>query len=234
MTRDPMRIDPRLFGGAGPTVSAVRPDTRAPMWAHVLVGRRRVARAPLTAIGRLGLTVGAAWTPRLEADVALATETLRAKLRAVRLLAVRARTRAELLERLRRAGFGGVAAGAAIDELEAARVVDDAALARDVAARALDGGQGEEGARHRVESRGIDEEGAAGAVAHAAAETGEDEQQRADRVADELAARIAPGLDAAARYRRVMGGLARRGFGEDVAESAARRTSGAPPEMGDG
>src|SRR5215213_3325925 len=116
---------------------------------------------------------------------------------ALRLLTTRARTRAELRQRLEDRGFEAAAVAETLDRLERVGLVDDAALARTVA----------EG---RAE-RGVD----APAIA---AET------RADRCREVAEARLAQlaGLPAPTQLRRLASYLARRGYPPELAESVAR------------
>ena len=79
---------------------------------------------------RLGLEVGAEWAPAEAATAEAGGERERAREAALRLLAVRARSRRELLDRLRRKGFPAGVAGPVVADLVDVGLVDDRAFAR--------------------------------------------------------------------------------------------------------
>jgi regulatory protein len=155
------------------------------------------------------------------------TSTATAKDRALGLLAVRWRSRAELRSRLRRAGFELPEIETALEDLEAAGLVDDerfaAELVRDRAGRRL---AGPRAIRAALREKGV----SADATERAMAEVEGDERERALRLAETRASRLA-GLAPEAAYRRLVGLLQRRGYGFDLARWAAtqalrERTSG--------
>jgi regulatory protein len=140
-----------------------------------------------------------------------------AKDRALRLLGVRWRSRAELQQRLRLAGFAPEEIDEAIQDLDRAGLVDDARFARAVVAdRAGRRLAGDREIRTTLRQRGIAEDTAAAAMA-----TAGDESERALDLARKQAARLG-GLDPAAAFRRLHGLLLRRGFGPGVARDACR------------
>jgi len=140
-----------------------------------------------------------------------------AKDRALGLLAVRWRSRAELERRLRGAGFEPDEVRSAIADLESAGLVDDARFAREVVA---DGAgrrlAGDRAVRYALRVKGVSAE-----VADQAMEAAGDEAERALALARKRAGRLADSPPDAA-YRRLLGLLVRRGFGPSVAREACR------------
>jgi regulatory protein len=139
--------------------------------------------------------------------------------RALGLLAVRQRSRRELERRLSQAGFDEVQIQDSIRRLQAVGLVDDEAFARSVAEHAL--GHRLEGRRvvaRRLAQAGVDPELAREVLG----DTGEDEQERADRLAEQRASRLR-GLAPDRAFQRLQAFLVRRGYGFDVARRAASR-----------
>jgi regulatory protein len=140
-----------------------------------------------------------------------------AKDRALRLLGVRWRSRAELQQRLRMAGFAPEEIDEAIQDLDRVGLVDDARFARAVVAdRAGRRLAGDREIRAVLRQKGIAEDTAATAMAAAG-----DESERALDLARKRAARLG-GLEPAAAFRRLHGLLLRRGFAPRVAQDACR------------
>jgi regulatory protein len=139
--------------------------------------------------------------------------------RALRLLAVRPRSRRELEVRLRRAGFELAEVDEELIRLEAVGLVDDEAFARELA-------------RHHVISRRSGRRAIVGALAakgvsrevieEAVAGLGEDEDERALGLARERASRLA-GLPPDKAFGRLSSVLMRRGYDPQTAREAARR-----------
>jgi regulatory protein len=140
-----------------------------------------------------------------------------AKDRALRLLGVRWRSRAELETRLAGAGFGPQEIAQALDDLERTGLVEDGRFARELvrdhAARRLSG--------DRAIRSALRQKGVAGQVAEAALQEAGDEAIRARALADRRAARMA-GLDPDAAFRRLVGLLVRRGYPPGLAREASR------------
>jgi regulatory protein len=140
-----------------------------------------------------------------------------AKDRALRLLGVRWRSRAELHHRLRLAGFAPEEIDDAMQDLDRVGLIDDARFARAVVAdRAGRRLAGDREIRSVLRQKGIAEDTAAAAMAAAG-----DESERALDLARKRAARLS-GLDPAVAFRRLHGLLLRRGFGPQVARDACR------------
>src|SRR5262245_10425913 len=87
------------------TIERVSIDKASPLWAWVVVSRRRVAQAPASKIEELRLHAGVPWDDALRDRVNAATRVLKAKLKAVVLLKARALTSSQLAAMLNRKGF---------------------------------------------------------------------------------------------------------------------------------
>ncbi len=134
--------------------------------------------------------------------------------RAIRLLAASDKTRAELRERLTRAGLDATSVDTALDTLAAKRLLSDERVARNIAA---DQGVSRALNRHRLEQRGLDA---------SAAECGPRDARRALAAARAIAARLPASLPPQARWRRLLASLARRGFDEEQATLGAESVLG--------
>jgi regulatory protein len=142
--------------------------------------------------------------------------------RALGLLAVRQRSRRELERRLVQAGFESDAVDAELDRLEHVGLIDDAAFAAAVVESRMGArGESRRAVGIKLQQAGVDREVARAALDDAP----EDEQDRADRLAETRARRVA-GLDPATGFARVSGFLMRRGYPPAVARQAARRALG--------
>jgi regulatory protein len=138
---------------------------------------------------------------------------------ALRLLTTRARTRAELRQRLEDRGFEAAAVAETLDRLELVGLVDDGALAETVAEGRAERGLDAPAIAAELRDRGVDP-----AVAERAAQAAVPAEDRADRCRQVAAARLAQlaGLPAPTQLRRLASYLARRGYPPDLAESVAR------------
>ena len=140
-----------------------------------------------------------------------------AKDRALRLLAARWRSRAELEQRLRQAGFEQGEVVEALEDLGRAGLIDDERFAQAVVAdRAVRRLSGDRHIRAVLRQKGVADE-----VTEVAMLAAGDESDRALALARRRAGRLA-GIDPAAAYRRLYGVLLRRGFGPPVAREACR------------
>ena len=142
--------------------------------------------------------------------------------RALGLLAVRQRSRRELERRLVQAGFEPDAVNAELDRLGHVGLIDDAAFAAAVVESRM--GARRESRRAvgiKLQQAGVDRQVALAALDEAP----EEEQDRADRLAQTRARRVA-GLDPTTGFARVSGFLMRRGYPPAVARQAARRALG--------
>jgi regulatory protein len=142
--------------------------------------------------------------------------------RALGLLAVRQRSRRELECRLVQARFDRDAVDAELERLELVGLIDDEAFARAVVeSRMGSRGESRRAVAANLQRAGVDREVAGAALDEAP----EEEQARADRLAETRAARVS-GLDSATGFARVSGFLMRRGYPPGVARQAARRALG--------
>ncbi len=138
------------------------------------------------------------------------SEDAKARAAALRLLARRARTRADLMYRLRRKGFSSAAIEATLDELARAGYVDDLEYARERMDDLLRRSRyGSLGLVSRLVKNGIEPELAETAVAERLREV--DEREWARQLATERLAEL-PELDADTTRRRLFSYLSRRGF----------------------
>jgi regulatory protein len=178
----------------------------------VTVGRR-------AAVGRRRVQPGGA--APLDPDRAASADAAHAA--ALRLLTARSRTRAELRRRLEERGYEPAAVAEAMARLERVGLVDDAALAADVAqgraARGLDAAA----IALELRDRGVDPE-----VAERAARAAVPDELRADRCRQVAEARLAQlaGLPPATQLRRLAAYLARRGYPGELAEAVSRELVG--------
>ena len=138
---------------------------------------------------------------------------------ALRLLTTRARTRAELRQRLAQRGFEAAAVAETLERLERVGLVDDVALAGAVAEGRAERGLDAPAIAAELRDRGVDP-----AVAERAAQAAVPAEDRADRCRQVAQARLAQlaGLPAPTQLRRLASYLARRGYPPELAESVAR------------
>jgi regulatory protein len=138
---------------------------------------------------------------------------------ALRLLTTRARTRAELRQRLEGRGYEAAAVAETLDRLERVGLVDDAALAQTVAEGRAERGLDAPAIAAELRDRGVDPD-----VAERAAVSAVPAEVRGDRCRQVAEARLAQlaGLPAPTRLRRLAAYLARRGYPSELAEAVAR------------
>jgi regulatory protein len=142
--------------------------------------------------------------------------------RALRLLAVRDRSRREMERRLLQAGFEPEAVAGELERLDVAGLLDDERFARAlVEAQVVGRGAGRRAARDALLAKGVSRDLAERAVADAAG-TPEDEEARAEALARRRA-RTLGSVDPAAAFRRLHGLLVRRGYDPGMARTVATR-----------
>jgi regulatory protein len=140
--------------------------------------------------------------------------------RALRLLAVRPRTRRELQTRLVRAGFDPHQVASELDRLEEVGLVDDARFAVEFAEHALDRRlEGRRAVAAGLAAKGVDRRLIDEALQAA---SGDDDGDRLARLARARAGRLAT-LPPEAAYRRLVSFLVRRGHEPGAARAAAAR-----------
>jgi regulatory protein len=152
----------------------------------------------------------------------------------LRLLTQRARSRSELAVALRKRGIPDDAAGAVLDRFTEVGLVDDAALASSVAGAAHEErGLARRAVAARLRQRGLAEQDVRDAVA--TIDTASERAQALRLVRKRLPATA--GLEPAARVRRLVGLLARKGYSPNVAYAVVRDVlseAGAEVETFDG
>ncbi len=216
-----------------PSIVRVRVPGRLPEMRLLVLddGRRLYVDAEQAA--RHGLAPGESLDSDLLADLEERDAYLRGRQKALRLLAVRPRTAAELRGRLRQYGIPETQARAVLRDLAAAGYLDDLAFARVwVAARTASRPRGVVRLRWELREKGV----AASLIEQAIREAagGDDlpaaEEQRARALVERRArtyARLAP----EARLRRVAGLLRRRGFTSGTIARLLRSVGRSGPDL---
>lgn len=217
------RESPRLFKGDVPLITSVTREDESSPWAVIKAAGLRLGSVPFAQAAALGVVPGAAWTGDLLRSVARATLVLRAKLKAVKLLGIRARSAAELRERLVRL-FEAPVVDEAIEELKREKLLDDAGLAAQLVEKDTALGRSSLLIERRLSSRGLE---------RGTNQPPQGELERAIAAARNRAARLPESLGAAARYQRLLAALARLGYDEETAREAAATVLGPVPEHGD-
>lgn len=139
--------------------------------------------------------------------------------RALRLLAVRPRSRRELEVRLRRAGFEPAEVDEELIRLEVVGLVDDEAFARELARHhVISRRSGRRAVVEALAARGVSRQ----VIEEVVAGLGQDEDGRALELARERASRLA-GLAPDRAFGRLSSLLMRRGYDPQTARDAARR-----------
>jgi regulatory protein len=207
------------------TITAILPVARPAGRFAVLVDGAEAAVLSLEAIERLGLAVGRSVAGRREA-IALEAARVRTYDRALNLLAVRARSSAELARSLIGKGEEKPHVDWAIARLQEQGLLDDAAFARAFTrARVVGAKQSSRRVQQDLARRGV-----ARAVGQEAIEQVLDEEGVDQRALVEAAARkklrSLAGLDPAVRRRRLYGYLARRGYELDDIREVMRSLGG--------
>lgn len=135
----------------------------------------------------------------------------------LRLLTVRARTRSELAGQLTKRGYPEDVSARVLDRLAQVGLVDDQDFAEQwVRSRRVNAGKGKRALASELHTKGLDDEVIAGVLADIDADS---ERARAEQlVADKLRReRLTDESDDAKVARRLVGMLARRGYGQSLA-----------------
>jgi regulatory protein len=141
--------------------------------------------------------------------------------RALRLLSVRSRSRAELRWRLIRAGHEPNEVESAVADLEGLGLVDDERFARELAEAKRRRGMGRRAGLAALREKGVDREVAERVVGDL---NPEDETDRATQLAQSRMSRLSDVRPDVAR-RRTVGYLVRRGYEPAIAADAVRRAA---------
>lgn len=186
----------------------------------VAVDGAHVATLSLEAIERLQLSVGAVVDERLAAALSRETSIVATYDRALNMIALRARSSAELRRLLVRKGEVPEHVDVAIDRLLRASFLDDASFARQFArSKALGAGLSRRRVQQELARRGVAREVADAAIAEVFAEEAVDEEGTLERVARKKLKTLER-LDPAVQRRRLYSFLARRGYdGDDIART---------------
>ncbi|MFE7801962.1 recombination regulator RecX [Nocardia sp. NPDC057440] len=138
-----------------------------------------------------------------------------AKDASLRLLAVRARSRAELAQRLAAKGFTPEVTEAALDRLAEVGLINDAAFAEEwVHARHTFSGKGKQALARELRRKGVAPSDSAPALD---AITSDDEESRAVELVRRKLRSMPADLDRDKAIRRLVGMLARRGYNQSTA-----------------
>jgi regulatory protein len=135
----------------------------------------------------------------------------------LRLLTARARTRAELTAQLAKRGYPDDVSAEVLDRLADVGLIDDEDFAEQwVRSRRMHAGKGKRALAAELRTKGVDDEVIADALADIDADA---ERTRAEQlVADKLRReRLTDEADDAKVARRLVGMLARRGYGQSMA-----------------
>jgi SOS response regulatory protein OraA/RecX len=208
-------------------ISSIEVDARDPNLRSIKVNGRTVARLSASDVQQLRLRAGMDWSASLQAMVAATVQAAKARALALAMLARRALSSAEVVDRLQRKGISSSLAEQIARQLERDRWIDDELLARQVVESAMSRGPvASQALLDRLERRGI--------ASSLAADVVKESLRRADPGADAaaMANRLARsnskgGPQAVAR--RVAAALSRRGFDADAIDEALR-AAGLMPE----
>ena len=216
-------------------VTGFAPDPRRPGCFVVEVDRGRFTSLPLERLAGAGLSLaeGTALEPRQLTLLQALADAESAWLAARRSLALRAHAQADLRRKLTGKGHPPAAIADAVDRLAAQGLLDDSAFAETYARTRVARGRGPSRLVHDLLRQGVDRGLAERSVAQAVADEGIDPQVAARALAEKRARELED-VPPKARFRRVVGYLARRGFeGREVREMVGQVLQG-PPAMGRG
>lgn len=203
-------------------IVTVRELSGTPKRVSVLVGgvaRRRVATLLATQALELGLAPGVPWTDKLATIAARMERVNAAKAMAMRRLASRARSRAEMLEWLVSKGTDPQVATEAVERLAEIGLISDTQVVEDERRRAVDKGLSDRALADRMASRGVGTHADSQGAASLSSEHG-DAARALEIARSELSRRPTDPADVNVLARRVMGILARKGYEEDLAREA--------------
>jgi regulatory protein len=193
-------------------ITRLRPVGRRTGYVAVEADGSRLGVLPVEEIGVLGLEVGIEVEGEVEGALVTALERAKAYDAAVRLLAVRGRSVQEIVGRLRRKGLRPDAVDHAVGRLEGEGLLDDAAMAREFARSRAERGYGRSRILAELSRRRVDRHTAEGAVADVGEDDEGERRQRMLVLARKRCAQLR-GLEREVAKRRLVGYLARRGYG---------------------
>lgn len=196
---------------AAPDTMGTRPGASDPQRVRS-AGSRRRHRGARSDSAPADSEAGSAAPPAAGAEGGTVEQ---AKEACLRLLAVRARSRAELAQRLAAKGYSADVSERALDRLGEVGLVDDAAFAEQwVHSRHTFSGKGKQALAQELRRKGVAQSDAAAALD---AITSDDEEVRAAELVRRKLRSLPRDLDQDKTIRRLVGMLARRGYGQSTA-----------------
>jgi len=181
----------------------------------IAVDGAHVATLSLEVIERLQLAVGVVVDERLQAALSRETSIVATYDRALNMIALRARSSAELRRLLVKKGELAEYVDVAIDRLLHAGFLDDASFARQfVRSKTVGAGLSRRRVQQELARRGVARDVADAAIAEVFAEEHVDEEGTLERVARKKMKSLAR-LDSTVQRRRLYSFLARRGYDSD-------------------
>lgn len=221
------QVRPSLFGDNVPSrdittagrISAISPDLKNPTVTFVKVAGQVVAKVPFIEVDRLGLRVGATWSSMLAKTCEQVWAVYESRETCIKLMAMKEHTSVQLVTKLKAKGVNHEVASRVVDDLKKEGVVND-----DRAAEAIAHSEGKKGSSASKVKIRLKTAGAATDIAV------KSDKKQAKEAAQKLVDKLDGRLAKSTKWRRVMSGLARRGFDEDTARAATRSLLGAEPE----
>ena len=201
-------------------IDAIEPVPGKPTHRRIIVTGESVATLADYEVDELKLRVGMFWTPALAARIDEAIALAKARAKALSILGRRPSTRGEIVARLSKAKFDDRVAQMVAEELVEQGWINEAQIATD-SARAMSRRTVDvEAITERLKSRRVAEDAAEVAAAQAVAQV-DRIAMAASYVRQKLAGKR--GKPGERDIRRIMAGLARKGFDAEDAASAFRR-----------
>lgn len=206
-------------------ITAISANTRRPGRFDIVVDGSVAATLSIETIERLQLKVGLPVDERLDATLQREAALVATYDRALNMLALRARSAAELRRLLLRKREPADLVDAAIERLLRAGFLDDESFARQFArSKLLGAGLSRRRVQQELARRGVSRDIADAALAEVFAEEHLDEEDGLQRVARKKLKSLER-LDAATQRRRLYGFLARRGYdSDDIARTVRELT----------
>lgn len=206
-------------------LTKLRPDHRAPGHLIVEVDGARRASLPIERVRALGLTENIELSDAQLEKLEDAERGEKAYRHGLRLLKARSRAAFDLSQRLRAKGHDKRAAAEALGRLEAAGLVDDARFAKEYASVRAERGHGPTRILSDLLHQGIERRLAERAIADAVPTDEDTLMEEALALARKRSRQLGK-LPKLTKKRRLLGYLARRGFGGGVAYEVAERVLG--------
>ena len=205
----------------------IAPDPRRSGYVWLEVDRQRFASLPVENVAALRLRAGTELGDDELARVRALADVEGAWRAALRVLATRARARADLRRRLIEKQHPPAAVDQALERLNARGLLDDRRFAVEYAARHGARGRGPSRLLGDLLAQGVERRVAEHGVADALAEEAFDPGQMVRAIAKRRAAQLA-GLTPSVRKRRLLAFLARRGYRGSEAIGVVEELCGSP------